>query len=129
MERHNRRNGITGKPKNVSVAAVSENGGLAGLHRDLVEKDLNTELRKHGFDKVVLPHRDPARHQQDIVFQTLTDLGSQIIEAIPADTEDDWISTGFSDLCANSVRVAVSNLAGLRLFIHFNQFVASGNDG
>src|SRR5262249_21875329 len=92
------------------------------------KEHFDTELREDRLDKVILPHRNAAGHEQKIMLEAIPDFVAKIVEIVAADTEDDRLCACFFDLSANGVGIAVSNLAGLRLLIDFNQLIAGRNN-
>src|SRR5262245_60065915 len=107
---------------------MPENGRFAGLHCDLIEKHLDTKFPKNVFNEIVLSHRYSARHQKEIVLQSLSDLAAEIIQIVTSDTYNDRLTARALHLITKRVRVAVSNLTGLRFLGNLDQFIASGDD-
>src|SRR5437660_3813641 len=106
---------------------MAEHCRLSGLHCDLVEQDFNTKLRKYFLDKIVFPHGDAARYDQNVKLQASADLFAKIIKIISRDSEYDGLRARILDLCADRVAVAVSNLTRFRILVHLNQFVTGGD--
>ena len=103
MKRYDGRNRIAGQAKNESFTTMSEHGGFSGFHGNFIEHHLDAEFGEHRFDQVVLPHRNAAGDEQDVMLEPSLDLRPQVLELIT---------------------VAVPDLAGARILVDFDQFIA-----
>ena len=116
LERHGRRDRISGQPEDENRGAATGPGrgsvgqGLSRLHGDPPEIDPTD--RFHGrLHDVVRPHRDPAGHDQgvgpdlDAAAQSL----QNVIQVVRRDPEVDGLRAGCGDLGAQTGAIGVGD--------------------
>src|SRR5689334_3940174 len=100
---------------------MPEDRRLARLHRDLIEQHLHTEVRKNILHKIVLAHRNAARHEKNIEFEPVPDFGAKIFKVVSRNPELVRVGSGFANLSVNCVSVAVTYLAWPRKLLDVHQ--------
>ena len=129
VKRHDRGNRISGQTKHKCLAAITKDRRLSRLHRNTVEQNFDTELRENILDEIVLPHRDAARNQQNIVIRAPADLYSKIIKIVPADPEQHGLASGSNNLrCEEYSCCCCESAPADGVFSNLHEFVTRRED-
>src|SRR5882757_4585049 len=82
LERNHCGDGIPRESENESLAASSEDGGLAGADGDRVEIKFGAERFQDGLDKVVFAHGHAARENEDVLLEAELNFRAQVVDTV-----------------------------------------------
>src|SRR5260370_35416292 len=120
---------MRGKAKYKCVSEFAEDCWPSRADSDGVKIKLRAQVFQHGFNEIVLPHRDAAGEDEHVFPQAARDFLAKIVDAIGGVAEQNRFASGEAHLRGEGDAVAVANLKWAGLLIDRPPFVAGGGKG
>src|SRR5205814_8140528 len=128
-KRDHRGDGVSRQPEKKFLSRSAENYRLPWPDRGALKIKLRATGPQHRLDKIILPHGDPAGHDDQVGAERLLDQPSQFVFAVGSDPDHPGRGSGRLDQGGERRRAAVSDLMPEGALIQWNQFVAGRKNG